>query len=65
MGADTGVIFTYGSNLHPPCELAAVDAGFIFHSWVTRGYPKFQILVVSIQPTHLNSRQARSFSPAQ
>jgi hypothetical protein len=40
-------------------------AGFIFHPWVICGYPKFQILMVSVQPAHLNSHQARSFGPAQ
>jgi hypothetical protein len=50
---------------HSPRESAGVGAGFIFHLWVTRGYPKFQILMVSTQSAHLNSCRARSFGLAQ
>jgi hypothetical protein len=57
--------FTCGSNPHPPRESAGAGAGFIFHPWVTRGYPKFQILMVSTQSAHLNSRQPQSFFLAQ
>jgi hypothetical protein len=42
-----------------------VGAGFIFHPWVTRGYPKFQIFMVSTQSAHLNSSQPQSFGLAQ
>jgi hypothetical protein len=42
-----------------------VDAGFIFQPWVTCEYPKFQILMISVQPTQLNFCQAQSFSPTQ
>jgi hypothetical protein len=57
--------FTRGSDPHPPCESAGAGAGFIFHPWVTRGYPKFQILMVLTQSAHLNSRQPQSFVLAQ
>jgi hypothetical protein len=57
--------FTRGSDPHPPCESAGAGAGFIFHPWVTRGYPKFQILMVSTQSAHLNTCQSRSFGLAQ
>jgi hypothetical protein len=57
--------FTSGSDLHPPRESAGVGADFIFYSWVTHGYPKFQILMVSTQPAHLNFSQPQHFGPAQ
>jgi hypothetical protein len=53
------------SDPHLSCESASADAGFIFHPWVTRGYPRFQILMVLTQPAHLNSRQPQSFGPTQ
>jgi hypothetical protein len=59
------LFFTHGSDPHPPHESVGAGAGFIFHPWVTREYPKFQILMVSAQPAHLNSRQPQSFVPAQ
>jgi hypothetical protein len=65
MGVGVGAIFTSGSDQHPLHELAGAGAGFIFHPWVTRGYPKFQILLVSVKPAHLNSHQAQSFGPAK
>jgi hypothetical protein len=61
VGADAGAIF----HPHPPHESAGAGVGFIFHPWVTRGYLKFQILMVLIQLAHLNSHQARSFGLAQ
>jgi hypothetical protein len=39
--------FTRGSDPHPPRESVGAGVGFIFHPWVTRGYPKFQIFIVS------------------
>jgi hypothetical protein len=57
--------FTRGSDPHSPHELVGVDVGFIFQLWVTREYPKFQILMISVQPAQLNFRQAQSFSPTQ
>jgi hypothetical protein len=56
--------FTRGSDPHPPHELVGAGACFIFHSWVTREYLNFQILLVLVQPAHLNSHQA-SFGPVQ
>jgi hypothetical protein len=41
--------FTRGLDPHPPRESVGAGAGFIFHPWVTRGYLKFQILMVSTQ----------------
>jgi hypothetical protein len=60
-----GVPGMQGTDMYQPRELTGVDASFIFHPWVTRGYPKFHILMVSVQPAHINSHQARSFDPAQ
>jgi hypothetical protein len=57
--------FSRRSDPHPPRESASVGAGFIFHPWVTHGYPKFQILMVLTQAAHLNSRQPQSFGLAQ
>jgi hypothetical protein len=57
--------FIRGSDLHLSCELTGVDVGFIFHLWMTRRYPKFQILMFLVQSTYLNFRQARSFGPAE
>jgi hypothetical protein len=57
--------FTRGSDPHPPHESADAGAGFIFHPWMTRGYPKFQILMVSTQSTHLNFCEPQSFGLAQ
>jgi hypothetical protein len=57
--------FTRGSDPHPPHESADAGVGFIFHPWVTRGYLKFQILMVSTQSAHLNLRQPQSFGLAQ
>jgi hypothetical protein len=39
--------FTRGSDPHPPHESAGVGMSFIFHSCLTHGYSKFQILIVS------------------
>jgi hypothetical protein len=38
------LFFTCGPDPYPPHESAV--ASFIFHLWVTRGYLKFQILMV-------------------
>jgi hypothetical protein len=57
--------FTRRSDPHPPYESAGAGASFIFHPWVTRGYLKFQIFMVSTQPTHLNSLQPQSFGLTQ
>jgi hypothetical protein len=46
-------------------NLIGAGANVIFHPWVTRGYPKFKILMFSIQPAHLNFRQAPSFGTTQ
>jgi hypothetical protein len=39
--------FIRGSDLLLPRGSVRVDACFIFHMWVTLGYPKFQILIQS------------------
>jgi hypothetical protein len=57
--------FTLGSDPHPPRESAGAGASFIFHPWVTRRYPKFQILMVSTWSAHLNFCQPRCFGLAQ
>jgi hypothetical protein len=57
--------FNRGSDPHPPRESTGMGACFIFYPWVTRGYLKFQILMVATQSAHLNSCEPRSFGLAQ